>query len=137
MSSAGAARRAESPCRCPTDAAGCSPFSYVETSAARGINTQQKQKHPRVGVPKYVTCCLLLQEYYFRHPCWFSLELFYREPIVPFLLESNSVNPWHACCCCLSPTCEALRVSTWLHYHESPRKVFEWNQLVSIYLFTC
>lgn len=94
MSSPGAARWAESPADVPPTPT-AQPRSYVETSAARGINTQQKQKHPRVGVPKYVTCCLLLREYNFRHPCWFS-ELFYYEQIVPFLFESDDVNTRYA-----------------------------------------
>lgn len=102
-----------SPRSCPAGTAH-EALLHRETSAVRKINMQQ----PRVGVPKYVTCCLLLQErlhflFYFMDPVNYPCL---NNPCLFFLWVWLHVNTSGvAVCCCLVPIGEALWGTTWLY----------------------
>lgn len=99
----------------PPTPAGCSPFSYVETSAARGINTQQKQEASASGRAEVCYMLSVVARILFPPPLLVPSELFYREP---FLLERDSVNTRYAAVCCYLLKHCGFQLN-WLHYHES------------------
>lgn len=90
-------------------------FRYNETSAVRKINMQQ----PRVGVPKYVTCCLLLQGRI--HFLFYFIDTLsyppFEQSVLVFSCGCGCIanTSGVTVCCRLAPTGEALWGTTWLH----------------------